>query len=556
MIRTLGTGAMADMARCLFDPAVAGQYEMQVPVKGCKVVYAIKTNQSTRGAYQVTDAVPNSAFDIQGRYYGLTDNNTWFQILTSGGGQAITVGRDVSPDAGSQTSPVFGVAGTDEWISITTTGNFTGTTCTYDMGVAVAGTITINSDIALEDLSITLGTKTIEAVVAEINSFNPHGTGAVYLATILRADRTKTQASYMDLLSATNCVNPVIAKNFGISYDMVEWLQVSCFYCTGNWDAGYKPQNYTTKTYLTGGATGTTDTTARITDALKVAARLSPRFLASGYAAAPAAGAMSVVNGYFSAHATSCNAIGVPCERQVFVATFETTKANVYTDCTAINNEYVAVCNNRIYRENSEGTLAWLGPHCVAAAAAAMMAGSVVGTPLTKKFVKSEDFDFLATDFDTLDDTDFANGIKNGLLFLEAEPGKGARFAKGITSYSTLDNDLRRYLEGVEERIRHKVILRRAIEAPFVGHKGRGTLTAVGIKRAVVDVHIALANPNDPDFILVAGTDAQGNAVPAFRNIQSTIAGDQVTVTGEVTFTVGINWVINDFRATLPQAVV
>lgn len=556
MIDYFVDGHLAEVARCLFRPAIAGQYETGVEIGGARVVYAIKTNQSTQASYTLKDGSSNNALTLKDRYWGVIGNQNWFKLeVAATTGLKLTIGRDVDPDTGSQESINFSVTGVDEWISVTTTGNFTGASCTYDMGVATAGKITLNSDVALEDLEVTLGTKTIEEVVAEINSFDPHGTGSVYLATVLRSDRANTQASYLDLVTATSCFSPTVAKNMGVSYDIVSWVNTNSFYCEATWVAGYEPQTYT-KTYLQGGSLGQTSAISYIQNALQYATRLPVRFVASGYDADVGSGSvtLSSINTEFASHATKCNKPGVPCERQVFITNTDSTKAAMYTAVAAFNNEWLFNINNRIYRDDHTGTKVWLGQHCTACAAAGIMAGSPVATPLTHKFIIASDVDFAATDFDTLEDLDFYNGIKNGLLFLEQVPGTGFRFAKGVTTYTLKDNDGRRYGEVVECRIRHAQILRRAIQE--LGQKSKGVVTAQGIQRKVLEAHRLMADIKDPDFILVEGTDEDGNIVPAYRNIRTSISGDLVTVRGEVTFTSGINWVFNDFRATLPSAIV
>lgn len=561
MIDLFQGGNLAEAARCLFTPAMDGQNEQEVPIGGARTVYAVKTNQSTQASYQLRATYPAgaAALTLYDRYWGLLGNSTWWKMEVSGTGLLLTIGRDVEPDIGEQASKLFSITGVDEWISVTTTAAFTGVSCTVDYNIATPGHLILNSSVAAEDLDITVGTKTVAEVIAEINAHDPHGTGAVYLATILRADRTNVQFSYADNQTAVDCLSPAAPSFEGVSYDIVEWVNANSYYCTATWNAGPEAQPGTkTKTYLSGGATGLTSNISYVQDALKVAARMSPRLIASGYNAAINGGAITLaaVNSEFTDHATRCNATGVPCERQVFITNDDTTKAAMYATIGALNNEYVAVVNNEIYREDETGTKAWLGSHCAAATAAAIMAGSPIATPLTHKYIKASDIRFVATDFDPTDETDFSNGINYGLLFLETVPGTGFRFAKGISTYRLEDNDGRIHLEVVEARIRHKIILRRALDVPFIGHKGAGLRTAKAIERKILEAHRAMADPNDPDFILVSGTDANGDEVPAYRNIRVRIAGPAVYVSGEVTFTIGVTWIFNDFSAALPSAIV
>jgi hypothetical protein len=549
MVDYFYSGNLADMARCLFDPAMAGQTEQGVPVGGCVTVYAIKTNQSTTATLNLVDSGSTTCLTLTDRYYGVLGNSTWAEIVVSGTGLQLTIGRDVAPDIGEQASILFSITGTDEWFSVTYTG--VAATCTMDFDGTTFTTTTAG---AVDDLSIVAGTYTVSEMVSLINA----AASGDYTAAILRADRTNTQFALCDEFAAVN-IRAVVASQMGVTQDMVAWVNANSFYCTATWvRATTNEPDTVTKSFLSGGTTGVTTAASVITDALRVASRYSPRFVCSGYNAPVGAGGavtMALINAEFNTHATNCNALGVACERQVFICNADTTKAAMYATIGAFNNEYMAVVNNRIYRENAAGTRTWLGAHCAAAEAAAIMAGSPIATPLTHKYVNAADMDFVATDFDPNNDTDFNNAILYGLLFLETVPGTGIRFAKAITTYRLLDNDARTHLEVVEARIRHRVILRRALDVPEIGHKGRGTRTTDSILRAVIEAHRAMADPDDPDFILVEGTDAAGEVVPPYRNIRVSLSGDVVTVTGEVTFTEAITWIINDFRATLPSAV-
>jgi len=555
MIDMFISGNLAECSRFLFDPVMAGQQEVGAPITGCAKVYAIKTNQSTQGSYTLQDASANNALTLKGRIWGDKDNQTWFKVETSGTGITLTNGRDVDPDTGDQTSITFSITGTDEWFSVTTTGNFTGASCTLDFD---GTTFTLDSNVALEDLAITAAGKTVEEVIGLINAFNPHGTGAVYQATLNRTNRNSTLSSYCDETAApVSCFSPAVANISGVSYDIVDWVNTSSYYCEATWVGGYEPQTYT-KTYLTGGASGATSNISYVQDALKVAAKLSIRYVVSAYHTDVNAGAITLasINSEFNTHAVNCNLIGSPRERQVFLCNDDTTKAAMYTTVSAFNNEYIFCFNNRIQREDENGTKKWMNPHVAACAAAATMAGSPIATPLTHKYIKGYDHDFIATDFDDTADDDFENAIRNGLCFIESEPDIGLRFAKGITTYTLEDNDARTAGEVVEARNRMRILLRRALDQPEIGHKNQGARTAVGIRQRVLNALRLMANPNDPDFILVDGTDADGNVVPAYRNIRVSIDGSVVNVTGEVTFTQGIVWIVNDFRATLPSALV
>lgn len=554
MIAYFQGGNLAEAARFLFDPAKAGQTEQGVPIRGCKTVYAIKVNQSSQGSYTINDGAAHDCVTFKGRIYGALDNQTWFKLGVSGTGLKLTAGRDVAPDIGEQVSAtLFSVTGIDEWLSVTYTGVAATATMAFD-----GTTFTTTTAGAVDDLSIAVAGLTVQDLIDTINAT----ASGDYTATLLRADRADTLAAYIDRFTGVN-IRAVVASQMGVAWDIVEWTNNNSAYMEATWVGGYEPQTYS-KTYLAGGALGgTTESvgTTRVSWALKVATALSPRFLVSCFNAdvddeAAGTTTLDTINAAFNLHATNTNVIGAPTERQVFITSDETTKAGAYTAISAFNNDFVACVIDELYRENELGVRAWMGTHCTACAVAAIMAGSPIATPLTHKYINAYNRRPVCTDFDPTDDTDFQNGISNGILFLESVPGSGIRVAKDITTHVSTDNDARRYLHIVEARIRHRVIMRRLLDGPFTGTKGKGQRTAQQILRKVQEAHRQMADTDDPDFILVEGSDEDGNVIPPYRQLQVSITGDQVYITGEITFVEGINWIISDIRATLPQAVV
>ncbi len=545
MVDTFISGDLAECARFAFDPVLAGQDEDGVALQGCRVVYAIKTNLSTQASFTLQDGSANNAFTLKDSLWGMKGNNTWFKVEVSGTGLYLTCGRDVDPNTGSQQSDVlFSETGVSEWFQIQYTGAGANGNLTFD-GTTFAVATGVGGDNLSYDL-VTTG-YTMEELVALVNAHSN------YTCTLLRPDRANTLSKYMNQISITD-IKPAPLSFLGSCWDMVAWVNANSAYCEATFVGGFEPQAYT-QTPLAGAVTGDTST-GTYTAALKLAKRVPVRFEVNAYDTDAGGGGPSLdtMNSDYSTHLVQCNPIGGRSERQGFGVVADTTKATAWAATAAINNEYMSMVNDQIYREDQDGTLTWLGPHCVATAAAAICAGSPIGTPLTLKYLKAADFKPLMTDFDNTNDTDYAAAINAGLLFMESDPGVGVRFAKGISTYQTEDNDGRIALEVVESRLWMSVVLRRRIERAVIGHKGRGIRTTNQLRGIVIDVLRQLADPNSPDQILVAGTDADGNAVPAYRNVRVELSGDQLYVYADVTFTQGINWVLNDFRATMPSA--
>jgi len=557
MIDTFQTGNLAELARCAFDPALDGQDEDGVPIKGCSTVYAIKTNQSTQASHIVASVVGggSTALTLTDRIYGLLGNSTYFSTgVADITGFVVMIGRLVAPNVGVQVSPSFGVTSVDEWLQVGITAAFTGASCTLSFD----GTdLVFNSNIAAEDLTVTCTGKTMAEIIQEINAFAPIA-GASYLATLLRGTRTGVLATYMDRTAAPVDIFAADKKLWGTSYDVCEWVNANSVYAAATWNGGYRPANNYAVTYLAGGTTGLS-TDAAFQAALKVARRLNARFLVNAFdddmaIAGPAVIALETLNGYVATHANTCNPIGGRSERQVFCCSNDITKAALYTWMENFNNEFLQIFGDKVYREGPDGIIAWLGAHCTATMAAAIMAGSPIGTPLTQKYVKCYDFTPVAADFDAADETDFSNSILKGFIILESDPGTGTRFAKGVTTYKTEDNDGHMYPHVVEEVLWVHRMLRKNVERPFVGHKGRGVRTANAYKGRAIKVLMALSNVNDPDVCFVEGTDDQGNPVPPFRNVRVWLSGDQIYLSADVCYAEGITFIFNELRATLPTA--
>lgn len=556
MIDTFLEGNLAEVARLAFKPARDGQEESGVPIGGCEKVYVIKVNPSTQASFTLQDGSSNNAVTLSDRLWGAKGNQTWFKLEVSGTGLKLTCGRDVEPNLGEYVhTKLFSITGTDEWVQFETAAGYTGASCavTFD-----GTTLTFNSSVANEDLAITCTGKTMTEIISEVNAFMGVAPGAnpIYLATNLRPnDRANTLSTYLDRIGGAGLdIHAGAKKALGVAYDIVEEVNANNPYVEATWVAGYEPTTYTKK-WLVSGAAGDATTTT-IQEALKTAKKLPSRFIASTFSAdTGAAGAISVdtINGYFTTHLNQCNPIGGRSERQGILCTESALKADLYTELNAINNEWACAVNHEVYAQGEGTAKKWLGTHGAAVQVAAMMAGSPVATPMTFKILNCNDMRYVAADFDPADDTDFANGIDYGLMMAEVSDGL-FRIAKGISTYKTEDNDLRILTEGVEARLWTAIALRRKFESPNIGHKGKGLPTAEDLRGQAIEVFRALADQTSPDFVLVEGTNSDGEIVAPFSNVRVSLVGDQIYLRADLMYTLGVNFIFNEFRATYPYA--
>ena len=72
----------------------------------------------------------------------------------------------------------------------------------------------------------------------------------------------------------------------------------------------------------------------------------------------------------------------------------------------------------------------------------------------------------------------------------------------------------------------------------------------------ILAVNRVMADPTNPDQILIDSADANGKPLAAYRNFKAVLDGSVITVTGEVTFTQGIRFILTEVFATPPRAVI
>lgn len=597
MIDTLVDGRGAQAADLLFNPAKSGQTVGGIPIRGATKVVFLKTNQSTRatstlkGADTTTDII-----QLKDRVWGAEGNFTHVKLTFAVGSDAVggflvEMGRDRKPNIGTQTSSALGRqttftgwdsltaalpdapaggAALDAWWALqylpaaATAATVTYSPSTNALTTAITGAAGDNLNITLSDF------KTISDLIASINA---HVSGR-YRAVLLRPDRGSAATAVGDAVTAKDIFRTAGAGGsdfwpaMGVAYDITKWINDNSAYAeatqltatTSPTGAGYQaPTTVATKRYFSGGAFGAhaTNTTllADLQNALEAAKKVSARKVVSMFDAAIGALTITSINNEFKTATDAVNDVKFPGEWQTYLALTTTTRAAAIQEAQRINNDFVTMCAGqqpkRVLLDGTEGYISEYGLACIAAG---IMAGTPVGTPLTFKYIDA--LDVKSTGYDPTKLDDIEELLKGGVLHLELVPGKGFRFADGISTYSALDNDARRYLEVVEARLHLRASYRENLEDLFIGAKGKGSVTTRSILDRILAVNRVLADSNNPDQILIDSADENGKALPAYRNFKATLDGSVVRVTGEVTFTQGIRFILSEVFATPPRAVI
>jgi len=543
MKNTCYSGNLADMADALFRPSNSDGIE------GATKVLCVSTNANLQAlGYDVAPA--GDAIKLKATHWGVPGNYTKFKI-TAGtlNGKVISARRDTDPDRGEQISPEIGRDGQDSWFSIT----YTGAAVDMKLAVTPTGDLACTSVLTPGDnLTVTLAAiTTIEELVAIINLDDK------FTANILRGNRRLINPSELDKVAAIAMPAATAVEVKGINYDVIDWITTSSVYLEaerGTVDTVMA--NVAAYTFLTGGTLGVS-TTSTIDTALALLKKLPSYKFASGYSTDIGAGGVvtiETVNTKIVDWAKARNAVLSNYPVQLFLAYFETGGATLdqfKTHCITYNYEYASICTQEVYKENSFGVVSWLGPHVQSAMACGMMAGSPWATPITHKYLNCYDVRNKST-WDPEDD--FPSIVQFGGLVAEKISGKGWRFVKGISCYTLKENDAYQSLECMESACLMKVQLKEGIEALFVGTKGKGIVSANAILTRIEAILSYLSDQRNPDFLLVEGTDEQGRVVPAYRNFVVSVSGKTVTFSGDVTFSMGIDFIVGEVFGYPPIA--
>lgn len=530
--KTYVSGDLVEAAAMVADPS----NDPRVPA-GAQQIVCYKVNGSTKSTLT---AAP---FTFTSRQWGVLQNNITVAIAVSSPGFVVTVTN--LDEFGSLVPEVSTViAGTGKF-TIQYTGAGSAATMTINataLTTTVTGATPDNLNLAFADYP-TLALL-IQAIAA---------TGK-YTITSLITNSSSFASGQLDGVTAVDiktALTTVNAKNA----DIVNWVNANSSNVTATYTAGTVAfVGPLTATQLTGGTRGTsanTDWSNGFTALQNYRINQTiPLVSADAVAAQGTFTVASVLSGLV-AYAKLASSTAGQNEVQAWAGVSQT-KTNFIATCNTQNSEHLVLFAERSQRPTSVGGQTYVGGTLLqytagqviffpewstACIAAGMRAGAPLGEPLTWKYGNvvgvTSDSSWSETSNDDVKLIEL-----NGGTVLNTVRGKGFRFDKVITTYTKSNNDA--YTEETVVQIWKLVAfnLRQALQDAFVGRGG-------SVQR-VSTVPAVVATVMQPlkDAGAITDSVVNGERLNAWRKVNWSLSGDQLTVSVVVTPTPGINFVL------------
>jgi len=522
---TYRSGDLVEAAMMLADPG----NDPLIPA-GAATIVTYKTNLSTKSTF-----THDTTFVFNSIDWGLHTNSIQVQI-TSSSGNLRTVqitGLDSFGALITETSPEFG--------DPLKYGKFT----IQYVGAGSACTVTITDTALTTAVTGGPGGEALNVVFANYNSladilFYIDGLAA-YTATALITNAASFDASYLDALTAVDIRTApvtIMANNF----DLSDWINSNSSLITSTQTKNKTgPRAVLVKTALAGGTKGTSDNTAWANAFTAMSGiRINQLVPLASKDAVAAVGTYTIasINAALNTHCKLMSATAGKSERQGW-ASFQGTKANLILAAQGLNSEHVQISSQKITRTSAvTGNAVVFDEWGQAVCFAGMRAGAPIGEPLTHKLINASAMSNDSS-WDTSNANDIVDLLLNGIMFCTFVQGEGFRIEKGITTYTKSNNDA-----FIEESIvqNWKYIAyswRTALEKQYTGRPmDAGQVLTVKPFSAVVLNELRAQGA-------IADSVVNGVVSPGYRNIKVTATKDILSVSGEVSPTSGINFILN-----------
>lgn len=530
--KTYVSGDLVEAAAMVADPSS----DARIPA-GAQQIVCYKVNNSTQST------VTSAPFTFTSRQWGVPQNNITIAIAVSSPGFVVTVtSLDEFGNLLPEVSPIVGGAGKFT-IQYTGAGSAaTLTTTATTLTTVVTGAAGDNLNLNFADYP-TLA-KLLQAIAA---------TGKYTVASLV-TNSNSFASNAIDLQSAVDIktsLTTIFAKNF----DIANWVntnsqQISVTFTLAA--AGFTGPLATTQ--LTGGTRGTSANTdwsngftalqnVRINQVVPLASADAVTAQGTFTIASILAGLVAYAKlasstaGQNEVHAWA----GVSQTKTAYITTLNTQNSE-HLELFAQRTQRVAQVSGQTYvggalLQYTAGQVIFFPEWSAACVGAGMRAGAPLGEPLTWKFpnisgVSSD------SSWSEQSNSDVVSIELNGGVVINTVRGRGFRLDKVITTYMRSVNDA--YTEETLVQLWKLVAfnLRQALQDAFVGRGGY--LDRVSTVPAVV----ATVMQPLKDAKAITDSVVNGQRLNAWRKVNWSLNGDQLTVSVTVTLTPGINFVL------------
>jgi hypothetical protein len=522
---TYRSGDLVEAAAMLADPG----NDDRIP-SGAATIVCYKTNLSTKSTL-----THDTAFVFDSRDWGL--HTTSIQVaITSSSGSLRTVqvtGLDSFGQLVQETSPEFG--------DPTKYGKFTiqyvgaGSACAATI-TATTLTTSVTGGPGGENLSITFANySSLADILFFIDGL------AAYTATALITNASSFDASNLDAISAVD-IRTTAVTIMSNNFDLADWLNsfsslVSCTLTKGQTG----PRTVLAKTALAGGTRGTSanaDWTTAFTAMGGVRINQLVTLASEDAVAAVGTYTIAAINVGLQSHCQLMSATAGKSERQGW-ASIEATKTNLILAAQALNSEHVCISSHKLTRQSAvTSNITEFPEWSFSCVLAGMRAGAPLGEPLTHKVIKASAISNDSS-WSTSSTNDIIDLLLNGVILLTQVQGVGFRIEKGITTYTKSNNDA-----FVEESIvqNWKLIAyewRTNLEKRYTGRP-----MDLGQVQTVRPFSATILNQLRDNGV-ITDSIVDGVQTPGYRNIRVSATNDVLSVSGEVSPTSGINFILN-----------
>lgn len=521
------SGDLVEAAQMLADP---GNDDL-IPA-GAQTIVCYKTNLSTQSTF--THA---TTFLFSSKDWGLQTTSIQVQITSSSGNLRTfqATGLDSLGNLITETSPEFGDPLKYGKFSIRYNG--AGSACTMAI-TATTLTTTVTGGPGSENLNITFANYNS---LADILFFISGFAGGVYTVTTLITNASSFDASNLDALTAQDiktATYTVMANNF----DLSDWINSNSSLITSTLTKGKTgPQAVLAKTALAGGTRGTsanTDWTTAFTAMGGVRINQLVTLASADATAIQGTYTIAAINAGLQSHCQLMSATAGKSERQGW-ASINATKANLILAAQGLNSEHVCISSQRLTRQSAvSGNITQFPEWSLSCVLAGMRAGAPLGEPLTHKLIKAS---AIANDasWSTSTTQDIIDLLLNGVMLVTLVQGRGFQIEKGITTYTKSNNDA-----FIEETVVQCWKLIAYTWRTNLENRYTGRPMDVGQIKTVKPFSATILNGLRDQGVI---TDSVVNGVqtPGYSNLQVTATGDVLSVSGQVSPTSGINFILN-----------
>lgn len=530
--KTYVSGDLVEAAAMVADPS----NDPRIP-SGAQQIVCYKVNGSTRSA------VTSAPFVFTSLQWGVAQNVITVAITASSPGFVVTITNlDAFGSLISEVSPV--IAGTGKFtIQYTGTGSAaTLTTTATTLATTVTGAVADN--LALNFADYPSLAQLLQAIAA---------TGKYAVASLV-TNSNSFASNQLDLQTAVD-VKTASVTVFAKNADISGWVNANSQQVSSTFTlAAAAFTGPLAATQLTGGTRGTSANTDWVNGFTAMSnVRINQTVPLASADAVTAQGTFTIASivAATAAYAKLASSTAGQNEVQGWVGISQA-KTPLIATANTQNSEHIVLFGERSQRPASVGGQTYVGGSLLqytagqviffpewatACVAAGMRAGAPLGEPLTWKYgnVSGVSSD---SSWSEQNNSDVVAMELNGVTVINTVRGRGFRFDKVITTFTKSNNDA--YTEETIVQIWKLVAfnLRQALQDAFVGRGG--SLQRVSTVPAV----IATVMQPLKDAGAITDSVVNGQRLNAWRKVNWSLNGDQLTVSLVTTPTPGINYVL------------